>query len=74
MAGVSQNDLETLLKENNWPYVAIVSREVFWELQTSYAAETHYDTTGGRVYFMVGPTRIVAKDADPATVEVDLGV
>lgn len=72
---VTQPQLITALKANDWPYVAIVTRQTFWELQQSFGAETFYDTQGGRIYFIVGPTRIVAEDADPnATVEVDLGL
>lgn len=72
---VTVHQLEEALKAADWPYVAVVSRQTFWELQQSYGAETFYDTSGGRIYFIVGPTRIVAEDADPtATIEVDLGL
>jgi hypothetical protein len=71
---VTQHQLIEALKTAGWPYVAVVSRQTFWELQQSYEAETFYDTSGGRIYFIVGPTRIVAEDAAPGTVEVDLEI
>lgn len=71
---VTQKQLQDALTAADWPYVAIVSRQAYWELQQSYGAESFYDTTGGRIYFIVGPTRIVAEDAAPGTVEVNLGL
>lgn len=71
---VTPHQLEESLKAANWPYVAIVSREAYWDLQQAYGHESFYDTSGGRIYFIVGPTRIVAEDAAPGTVEVDLGI
>jgi len=72
---VTQPQLISALKAADWPYVAIVSRDTYWELAQSFDAESYYDTSGGRIYFIVGPTRIVAEDADPsATAEVNLGI